>query len=88
MARDDARDVVRLAAANQAALDFIAGDGGDAGRLPPGEGRVLRINGKKTAAYRDDDGALHLLSPVCTHMGCHVECAVLQRPAVTDLAKR
>ncbi len=40
--------------------------------LAPGEGRLLRLGGRKTAAYRDEQGQLHALSPVCTHMGCHV----------------
>ena len=40
--------------------------------LKPGEGRIIRINGEKTAAARDVDGALHLVSPTCTHMGCEV----------------
>jgi glycine/D-amino acid oxidase-like deaminating enzyme/nitrite reductase/ring-hydroxylating ferredoxin subunit len=41
-------------------------------KLRPGEGRLARVNGRKTAAYRDEEGVLHLLSPVCTHLGCHV----------------
>ncbi len=40
--------------------------------LAPGEGRLVNVNGRKTAAYRDEHGLLHALSPVCTHMGCHV----------------
>jgi len=40
--------------------------------LAPGEGRLLRLGGGKTAAYRDDGGRLHALSPLCTHLGCHV----------------
>ncbi|HET9371463.1 MAG TPA: FAD-dependent oxidoreductase [Vicinamibacterales bacterium] len=38
----------------------------------PGEGRIVDVDGKRVAAYRNDRGALTLLSPVCTHMGCHV----------------
>jgi glycine/D-amino acid oxidase-like deaminating enzyme/nitrite reductase/ring-hydroxylating ferredoxin subunit len=37
-----------------------------------GEGKILKIDGKKVAAYRDDTGALHCLSPICTHMKCDV----------------
>jgi glycine/D-amino acid oxidase-like deaminating enzyme/nitrite reductase/ring-hydroxylating ferredoxin subunit len=48
--------------------------GDDAGvdSLAPGEGRLVALGGRKTAAYRDEAGTLHALSPVCTHMGCHV----------------
>ncbi len=42
-------------------------------RLERGEGKVLDVAGKKVAVYRDDDGALHAVSPVCTHMGCLVD---------------
>jgi len=40
--------------------------------LPAGQGRIVRIDGQRRAAYRDDEGRLHILSPVCTHMGCLV----------------
>ncbi len=42
-------------------------------RLAPAEGKVLEVDGEKTAVYRDEDGALHAVSPVCTHMGCLVD---------------
>src|SRR5699024_8927233 len=40
--------------------------------LPPGEGALIEVQGEKVAAYKDLQNTLHLLSPVCTHMGCHV----------------
>lgn len=39
----------------------------------PGEGRLVKYNGNQWAVYRDEQGAVHVLSPVCTHMGCHVQ---------------
>jgi glycine/D-amino acid oxidase-like deaminating enzyme/nitrite reductase/ring-hydroxylating ferredoxin subunit len=48
------------------------GEAAEAEELRPGEGRMLRLAGHKTAAYRDEGGRLHTLSPVCTHLGCHV----------------
>ncbi|GAA4321781.1 FAD-dependent oxidoreductase [Mucilaginibacter gynuensis] len=41
-------------------------------RLSPGTGQVVEVDGKKIAAYRDDSGKIHALSPVCTHAGCIV----------------
>ncbi|UOE47928.1 FAD-dependent oxidoreductase [Mucilaginibacter sp. SMC90] len=41
-------------------------------RLQPGTGKVVEIDGEKIAAYRDDDGVIHALSPVCTHAACVV----------------
>ncbi len=40
--------------------------------LHEGEGALVRIGGKKVAAYRDPEGKMHLLSPVCPHLGCYV----------------
>jgi glycine/D-amino acid oxidase-like deaminating enzyme/nitrite reductase/ring-hydroxylating ferredoxin subunit len=37
-----------------------------------GEGKIIKVEGQKIAAYRDDAGTLHCVSPVCTHMGCDV----------------
>jgi Rieske Fe-S protein len=40
--------------------------------LAPGEGTVARVGRKQIAAYRDDEGRLHVLSARCTHLGCIV----------------
>lgn len=40
--------------------------------LKPGEGKTLEIDDEKLAAYRDEEGKLHVVSSVCTHMGCVV----------------
>jgi glycine/D-amino acid oxidase-like deaminating enzyme/nitrite reductase/ring-hydroxylating ferredoxin subunit len=40
--------------------------------IKAGEGKTLEIHGEKVAAYRDDKGELHVVSAVCTHMGCIV----------------
>lgn len=40
--------------------------------LRPGEGRVLDVDGRKAAVYRDETGALRVMSAVCRHAGCVV----------------
>ena len=40
--------------------------------LRPGEGMIIGRRGKKVAAFRDSNGNIHRLSPVCTHLGCLV----------------
>ena len=40
--------------------------------LKPGEGKVVKLDGRKVAAYRDKKGILTVKSAVCTHMGCIV----------------
>lgn len=44
----------------------------DAFDVKSGEGKIIEVSGRKVAAYRDDAGALHCVSPVCTHMKCDV----------------
>jgi glycine/D-amino acid oxidase-like deaminating enzyme/nitrite reductase/ring-hydroxylating ferredoxin subunit len=43
-----------------------------ADELAPGQAGIVRRGAGKAAAYRDDDGTLHLVSAVCTHLGCQV----------------
>jgi Rieske Fe-S protein len=68
----------------QAGLRF-AGDrltkagGRSADDLRPGEGDILRVGGERVAAYRDDDGTLHAVSPTCTHLGCQVNFNAAER---------
>ncbi|WP_030294748.1 FAD-dependent oxidoreductase [Streptomyces katrae] len=54
-------------------LDAL-GDGthGTVRSLRPGEGTVVRAGGKPCAVHRDDEGRLHAVSAVCTHLGCLV----------------
>lgn len=59
------------------AYHFVAGrfsvkDTDSLNRLRPGSGKVLEMDGKKIAAYRDPEGSFHTLSPVCTHAKCIV----------------
>lgn len=38
--------------------------------LEAGDSAVLKWNGDQVAAYRDEAGTLHVVSAICTHMGC------------------
>ncbi len=40
--------------------------------VPRGEGKLLTINGDKIAAYRDEQGTVHVVSAVCPHLACIV----------------
>ncbi|MBD2086325.1 FAD-dependent oxidoreductase [Coleofasciculus sp. FACHB-542] len=48
-------------------------EGNEPSDVAPGEGKILDINGKKYAVYRDETDYLCSLSPVCTHAGCIVD---------------
>jgi len=54
--------------------DRITGaDGKTLRELGRGEGKILEINGARVAAWRSPAGAVTMVSPVCTHMGCEVQ---------------
>ncbi|MFE6223149.1 FAD-dependent oxidoreductase [Streptomyces sp. NPDC057854] len=54
-------------------LDSLGdGTGGPVSELRPGGATVVRHGGKPCAVHRDDEGALHAVSAVCTHLGCLV----------------
>ncbi|MEU4836082.1 FAD-dependent oxidoreductase [Streptosporangium sp. NPDC023615] len=54
----------RLSSAGTGAQDVID--------LPAGQGTVVKRGGKRCAVYRDENGALHAVSAICTHLGCVV----------------
>jgi glycine/D-amino acid oxidase-like deaminating enzyme/nitrite reductase/ring-hydroxylating ferredoxin subunit len=47
--------------------------------FPIGVGRIVSHDGKRLAVYRDQDGAMHAVSAICTHMGCQVAFNPLER---------
>lgn len=51
---------------------LVDGSNGPVSELQPGEGTVVRGAAKPCAVHRDDEGHLHVVSAVCTHMGCLV----------------
>lgn len=40
--------------------------------IPNNEGQVVQVDGQKVAAYRDENGAVHAVSAICSHLGCVV----------------
>jgi Rieske Fe-S protein len=69
--KDFAKENLNVAA--QYADYLTSGEVDSADEIQPGSGAVLRRGLSKVAAYRDDTGALHEHSAVCTHLGCIVE---------------
>jgi glycine/D-amino acid oxidase-like deaminating enzyme/nitrite reductase/ring-hydroxylating ferredoxin subunit len=49
---------------------YLQGRGGSLDELPAGEAAILKLEGKRVAAFRDEGERLHAVSAVCTHMGC------------------
>jgi glycine/D-amino acid oxidase-like deaminating enzyme/nitrite reductase/ring-hydroxylating ferredoxin subunit len=44
-----------------------------------GEGKIVRLQGRKVAAYRDDEGQVTVCSPICTHLKCIVRWNAVDR---------
>jgi len=54
--------------------DWIGGaEGKSLDSLSTQEGKILQLNGKKIAAFKDEKGKVTLCSPICTHLKCIVE---------------
>jgi glycine/D-amino acid oxidase-like deaminating enzyme/nitrite reductase/ring-hydroxylating ferredoxin subunit len=51
---------------------LAAAEGNSVRSVRRGEGKILNLDGKRTAVYCDEDGKVTRLSPACTHMGCIV----------------
>ena len=52
--------------------DRIASPEKELEELAPGEGAIVKVDGDKVAAYRDVEGRVRAVSPLCTHLGCEV----------------
>ena len=52
---------------------FAGPEGRSLRQVKRGEGKILDLDGKRVAAYRDSDGTTVVRSAICTHMGCEVK---------------
>jgi glycine/D-amino acid oxidase-like deaminating enzyme/nitrite reductase/ring-hydroxylating ferredoxin subunit len=58
---------------------FAGAEGQSLRVLERGQGKILDIEGERVAAYRAEDGAVTMRSPICTHMGCVVQWNTAER---------
>ena len=62
-----------LTVASHLLKDYLFyGEADEVNEIQRGEGKTIKIDGDHLAAYRDEEGRLHLVSGICTHMGCVV----------------
>lgn len=72
----DAEAVAKLVTDNlKVGKDFVSGHlsriiSGGADHLGVGEGGLYDADGHTVGGYRDTEGRLHTIKPVCTHLGC------------------
>lgn len=48
------------------------GDADEVKEIKVGQGKTITLNNERLAAYRDEQGVVHLVSGICPHMGCVV----------------
>jgi glycine/D-amino acid oxidase-like deaminating enzyme/nitrite reductase/ring-hydroxylating ferredoxin subunit len=51
---------------------LLTGDTAELKEVKLGEGKVIKMDGDQLAVYNDEQGQIHVVSAVCTHMGCVV----------------
>ena len=51
---------------------FSGGDVAQISDIAPGEGRLVKLDRAKAAVYRNEQGDVSALSPICTHLKCVV----------------
>jgi Rieske Fe-S protein len=69
--------MTRMKQAPGASVHYVAdrlkkGEAKDPASLEPDTGALLDVKGKKLAVYKDEQGELHVMSPVCQHLRCIV----------------
>ena len=58
----------------QFASKFFSGeDLKELGELATNEGKIVKYKDEKLAIFKDENGVVHALSPICTHVGCEVK---------------
>lgn len=75
--KEFARENLNVAA--QYAEYVMPPDASSVEEIKPGAGAVVMCEGKRVAAFRDDDGVVHKRSAVCTHLGCIVNWNSLEK---------
>ncbi|MDQ3396085.1 MAG: FAD-dependent oxidoreductase, partial [Bacteroidota bacterium] len=59
--------------AYQLVKDYLFyGDADEVKEIKVGQGKTIKLNNERLAAYRDESGTLNLVSGICPHMGCVV----------------
>lgn len=78
---DPSRKTLTASAANFVAQNLDVASEITKGKLAPhpqaaelgcGEAAIIKVEGERIGAYRDEEGKLHLVNTTCPHMGCEL----------------
>ncbi|NLO97606.1 MAG: FAD-dependent oxidoreductase [Peptococcaceae bacterium] len=53
-------------------VEGIIADSLENTEIKPGEGKIVKIDGNRIGAFRDNQNKLHFVDTTCTHMGCEL----------------
>ena len=44
----------------------------EASQIQNGEGKIVEVNGQRIGIYKDKEGEIYKINPVCKHLGCEL----------------
>lgn len=44
-----------------------------------GEGKIIEIDNKKVGVYKDEEGKIYKIKPICSHLGCELSWNNLEK---------
>ena len=51
----------------------------EANQIQNGEGKIVEVNGQKIGIYKNDEGEIYKVNPVCKHLGCELSWNNLEK---------
>ena len=51
----------------------------EANQIQNGEGKIIEVNGQKIGVYKDNEGKIYKINPVCKHLGCELSWNNLEK---------
>lgn len=51
----------------------------EANQIQNGEGKIVEVNGQKIGVYKDEEGQIYKVNPVCKHLGCELSWNNLEK---------
>ena len=51
----------------------------EANQIQNGEGKIIEVNGQKIGVYKDKEGQIYKVNPVCKHLGCELSWNNLEK---------
>ena len=66
---DEVKNMV-IDSTNSLLLNKLKSSNASVENIKPDSGDIIELDGKKVGVYRDIENQLHVINPICTHLGC------------------